>query len=150
MRLGWFALLAILVIAGAHPTVSSGHGKERHFGTKINDRGSASGSSANAGAPEFAILSLRTNLNGTERALGEGRVDEARERAVRLARQALDLVARTKPLESEAIDQATRRVVDSAVGLDDLRPEDEAFRAEIGRIREQLVGVERLLPQGGD
>ncbi len=146
MRL-WFGLLAILVVAGGHPTVSSAHGKERHFGTKINERGSASGSSEKAGAPEFTILAVRTNLNGMERALGEGRTEEARERTARLGRQILDLIARTKPLKSKAIDKAMRDVAEIASGLDDLELESEAFRAEIVRIRAQLVGVERLLPQ---
>lgn len=144
-----FGLLAILVVVGGHPTVSSAHGKERHFGTKINERGPASGSNEKAGAPEFAILSVRTNLNGMERALGEGRADEARERAARLARQVLDLIARTKPLKSEAIDQAMREVAGITAGLDDLEPETEAFRAAIGRIRTQIADVERLLPQEG-
>ena len=143
-RLGALAVFALVAI---HPATSSGHGTERHFGTKINDRGSQSDSGGNRGAPEFAILSLRTTLNGMERALDEGRIAEVRERATRLPRQALDLIARTRTLESAEIDRAARRLVESVGRLGRAEPESQAFRVEISRIREELLGVEDLLPQ---
>lgn len=135
---------ALLFLLLAPAPAAWSHGLERHYGTPINEDPAPAARERSGGSPGFTLLVLETTSMALERALDEGRPDEAVERAQRLPRLAKELERRSQELASvgggglegntiEALSAAAERV--NACARD----------ADPGTIRSEIVELRRLI-----
>ncbi len=134
---------ALLLRTRAPAPAASAHGTERHFGTPINGRATVAPEANAGGSPAFTLLVLATNAEAIERAIDEGRVSEARERAHRLLDLIRELELRSRNLAAPARELAAE--VASAIAERGTRIATTARTSDLTSIRHDLAELRRLV-----
>ena len=119
------------------------HGTERQFGTPINVRATVAPQANPGGSPAFTLLVLATNAEAIERAIEEGRVSEARERAHRLPGLIRELERRSRSLAAPARELTAQ--VASAIAESGARIATPARASDPTSVRHDLAGFRRLV-----
>lgn len=136
-------LCALLLTTLTTGSAAWAHGLERHYGNAVNGSGAVAPGASSSGAPAFTLMVMETTSVAMERALVEGRNDDARERAQRLPKMVEELDRRSRSLEPAQRKRAEEAV--AALSKSAARVYATAGDRNAEIVRAELVELRRLI-----